>query len=150
MEHQCGYEALSYLWSVVQEWGFGNHVSNIISDCIMLTSLYSTPDSDVGRHHDAQDDTSSLGRSAGADSGLLSHERHGPSDAVYKKNLRFGLVSLSTIINRIIGRIQQLEASEISAGKLHSECTRIKGLLEALKCACDKSSCLEYFLFLAL
>lgn len=149
MEHQRGYEALSYFWSVVEEWGFGNHFSNIISDYIMLTSLYSTPDSDAGRHT-AQDCTNSLGRSVGADSGLVAYERDGPSDAVYKKNLSFGLVSLSTIISRIIGRIQQLEASEIGTGKLHSECTRIKGLLEALKCACDKSSCLEYFLFLAL
>jgi hypothetical protein len=30
---------------------------------------------------------------------------------------------------------------------LHSECTRIKGILEALKSACDKSSCLEYVPF---
>jgi hypothetical protein len=115
----------------------------------MLTSLYSTPDSDVGRYA-AQDGTNSLGRSTGTDSGLVAYERDGPSNAVYKKTLSFELVSLSTIISRITGRIQQLEASEIGTGKLHGECTRIKGLLEALKCACDKSSCLEYFLLLVL
>jgi hypothetical protein len=63
--------------------------------------------------------------------------------------MRFRLVSLSAIINQITGRIKQLETGDVRVVKLHSECMHIKGILEALKCACDKSSCLEYVFFFA-
>jgi hypothetical protein len=143
---KCQYEALSYLWSGVQEWEIGNHLSNIRKYSYQLTFRSSIPDSDLDRHG-AHGDTNSMGRSAGAESGLAIYEKQRKSDAAYQNDMRFRLVSLSTIINRITGRIQQLETGEVGLGKLHSECTRIKGILEALKSACDKSSCLEYVPF---
>lgn len=60
----------------------------------------------------------------------------------------FELVSLSAIIRRLSRYDQQLEAGEVGVAQLHSECSRIKSILEALKCACDKSSSLEYAFFL--
>jgi hypothetical protein len=74
------------------------------------------------------------------------HGRRRQNDTEYQTSANFRLVSMSTIISRVTGRIEQLEESEIGVGKLHSECLRIKGILEALKSACDKSSCLEYIL----
>ena len=105
-------------------------------------------DSYLDRDDDPGED-SKKGRSASVESCLAIYERQRRNDAACGNIVRFRLVSLSTIISRITGRIQLLETGEVGVGKLHSECMHIKGILEALKCACDKSSCLEYVFFLA-
>ena len=110
--------------------------------------MSSISDSYLDRDDDPGDD-SNKDRSAGVESCLAIYERQRQNDAACDNAVRFRLVSLSTIISRITGRIQQLEMGEVGVGKLHSECMHIKGILEALKCACDKSSCLEYVFFLA-
>ena len=111
--------------------------------------MSSISDSYLDRDDDAGDD-GNKDRSAGVESCLAIYERQRQNDAACDHAVRFRLVSLSTIISHITGRIQQLETGEVGVGKLHSECMHIKGILEALKCACDKSSCLEYVFFLAL
>jgi hypothetical protein len=145
---QCHYEALSYLWSGVQEWGTGKHLLSALTDLYKLTLMSSILDSYLDRDDDPGDD-SKKGRSASVESCLAIYERQRRNDAACDNVVRFRLVSLSTIISRITGRIQLLETGEVGVGKLHSECMHIKGILEALKCACDKSSCLEYVFFLA-
>jgi hypothetical protein len=142
---QCHYEALSYLWSGVQEWG-SKHLLSAMTDLYKLTFMSSISDPYLDRDDDPGDD-SNKGGSAGVESCLAICERQRQNDAACGNAMRFRLVSLSTIISRITGRIQQLEKGEVGVGKLHSECTHIKGILEALKCACDKSSCLEYVFF---
>jgi hypothetical protein len=89
-------------------------------------------------------DDSDKGGSASVESGLTIYETQRQRDAARDNAARFRLVSLSTIINQITGRIQQLETGDVRVGKLHSEYLHIKGTLEALKCACDKNPCLEY------
>jgi hypothetical protein len=145
---QCHYEALSYLWSGVQGWGTGKHLLSAMADLYKLTFMSSISDSYLGRDDDPGDDINK-GRSVSVESGLAIYERQRQNDAACDNAVRFRLVSLSTIISHITGRIQQLETGDVGVGKLHSECMHIKGILEALKCACDKSSCMEYVFFLA-
>jgi hypothetical protein len=108
--------------------------------------MSSISDSYLDRDDDPGED-GNKGGSAGVGSCLAIYERQRQNDAACDNAMRFRLVSLSTIISRITRRIQQLETGEVGVGKLHSECAHIKGILEALKCACDKSSCLEYVFF---
>jgi len=132
----------------MQEWGTGKHLLSALTDLYKLTIMSSILDSYLDRDDDPDDD-SNKGSSTSAESRLAIYERQRQSDAACDNAVRFRLVSLSAIISRITGRIQQLETGEVGVGKLHSECMHIKGILEALKCACDKSSCLEYVFFLA-
>jgi hypothetical protein len=143
---RCHYEALSYLWSGVQEWGTGKYLLSAMTHLYKLTFMSSISDSYLDGDDDPGDD-SNKGRSAGVESCLAIYERQRQNDAACGNAMRFRLVSLSTIISRITRRIQQLETGEVGVGELHSKYTHIKGILEALKCACDKSSCLEYVFF---
>ena len=133
----------------MQEWGTGKHLLSAMTDLYKLTFMSSISDSYLDRDDDPGDD-SNKSRSVSVESGLATYERQRQSDAACDNAVRFRLVSLSTIISHITERIQQLETGDIGVGKLHSECMHIKGILEALKCACDKSSCLEYVFFFAL
>lgn len=130
----------------MQEWSTGKHFLSAMTDLYKLTFMSSISGSHLDRD-DGPGDDSNKGRSAGVESCLAIYERQRQSDAACDNAVRFRLVSLSTIISRITGRIQQLETGEVGVGKLHSECMHIKGILEALKCACDKSSSLEYVFF---
>ena len=126
----------------MQEWGTGKHLLSAMTDLYKLTFMSSISDSYLDRDDDPGDDNNDR-----LESCLAIYERQRQNDAPCDNAVRFRLVSLSTIISRITGRIQQLETGEVGVGKLHSECMHIKGILEALKCACDKSSCLEYVFF---
>jgi hypothetical protein len=117
-----------------------------MTDLYKLTFMSSISDSYLDRDNDPGDD-SNKGGSASVESGLAIYERQRQNDAACDNAVRFRLVSLSTIINHMTGRIQQLETGDVGVGKLHSECMHIKGILEALKYTCDKSSCLEYVSF---
>src|SRR5579871_4396143 len=101
---QCHYEALSYLWSGVQEWGTGKHLLGAITDLYKLTFMSSIS----GSYLDRDDDpgvNSNKGRSASVGSDLAIYERQRQDDAACDKAVRFRLVSLSTIISHMTERI---------------------------------------------
>ena len=61
---------------------------------------------------------------------------------IRRESIEFRLVSLSTIIDHI-AECPNVREEKIGISELQTECSRMKGTLDALRVACDKGSSLE-------